>query len=808
MTGQVTSFVADAAVTSGTATVNALATSFHFSGPPPAGTAVARLYVGGRFSTINSDVQQNFAILNPADGSPVSASSLAVNGTVFTIAIAGGGPFTARTAYIGGSFNSASPAVTTRHNLAAFTEGGTLTSWDPNANNTVTAMAVGGANVYVGGAFDQVGNASHSHLAAVNNSDGALISGWNGSVSNTFPQFLNVRSMVATGSAVYVAGRFTGANSAARSDLAAFDPATGDVLSSWDPDPPGQNRAVTNLSFDGAAMLVSGEFDEIGGPLRNHLAALDLSTGQVTPFDPNVNGDVDALALRGGTLYAGGSFTTVGGSLARRDAAAFDTATSQATAWDPNVAGTVYALSPAGSTVFMGGEFLDVNGPTTRAGLAEVDAGTGALTPFRQDLDGDARALLLKDGTLYVGGNFTHVGTEARSYLAAIHPDPGGTGSVTSFNLSPDFVVRSLLARGDTVYLAGDFQHVQGGTPRNHVAAFDAGTGALTPFDPNVDNPTSSLAADDTDLFLAGGSVTSVSGVARQTLASVDFGTGLASSWAPTLPGPATAGVIGLSRDGGVVVGGYALAIGSEGGYLAAFALQPAAPAAPQATAGVGQASVSFAAPPNGGSPITAYTVTASPGGQAASGSTNPITVTGLTPGTTYTLTVNAFNAAGEGVASPPSNPVTPTALPATGSRPGGAALLRASAFKVTHKRFAVAKGRTALKAKAIRGTAFTFRLSAKAATRIAIARQLAGRKKGKRCVAPRKRLRRRCTRSKLMGTLIRTRTKAGANKVPFSGRMGERALRRGTYKATLVATDAAGNRSKPLSLVFTVVRR
>jgi hypothetical protein len=806
-TGQVTSFVADAAAASGTASVDALVTSSHFTAPPPTGTLVTRLYVGGHFSSINGNVQQNFAILNLADGTPVS-TSLAVTGTVAAIALKGGG-FATRTAYIGGSFNSASPTATTRNNLAAFDENGVFdTNWNPNANNSVSAIAVGSGKVYIGGAFDQVHGAGHSHLVAVNQTDGSPSSVWKASVSNSLPAFLNIGSIVASAGDVYVAGRFTGANTDARSNLAAFDPVTGALLSSWDPDPPGLNRGVTHLNSDGTSMIVSGEFEEIGGPLRDHIAAFDLNTGQLTGFDPNANGDVDALALQGGTLYAGGAFTTVNGALTRRGAAAFGTATGQATGFDPNVGGgNVYALATAGSTVFLGGDFLTVNGPTSRTGVAEVEAGSGSLTSFRQDLNGDARALLLNDGTLYVGGNFTQIGSEARPYLAAVHPDPGGTGSVTSFNPSPDFVVRSLLAHGNTLYAAGDFQHAQGVT-RNNVAAFDAGTGGLTPFDPNVDNPTYALAADGSELFLAGPNVTTVSSLPRQAVASVDFGTGLANSWSPTLPPPAGGNALGTSPEGGLVVGGSALAgNGSSAGYLAAFALPPAAPAAPTATAGAHEAAVNFVPPPNGGSPISEYTVTASPGGQSAAGTASPITVTGLTPGATYTFTVKAFNAVGEGTPSPASNPVTLPAATPPGGHPGGPATLHASSFRVTHRRFAVAKGKTALSAKVVRGTAFAFNLSASAVSRITIARQSRGAKKGKRCVAPRKGLHQRCTRVQKKGTLVRKHTRAGSNTVPFSGRLGKHALSPGAYRATLVATDAAGHRTKPLSLIFTVVR-
>ena len=58
------------------------------------------------------------------------------------------------------------------------------------------------------------------------------------------------------------------------------------------------------------------------------------------------------------------------------------------------------------------------------------------------------------------------------------------------------------------------------------------------------------------------------------------------------------------------------------------------------------------------------------------------------------------------------------------------------------------------------------------------------------------------------MLTLIRGRTPAGRNNVPFSGRAGQTTLKPGRYVAQIVARDRAGNRSTPASLALTVVGR
>jgi CSLREA domain-containing protein len=79
-------------------------------------------------------------------------------------------------------------------------------------------------------------------------------------------------------------------------------------------------------------------------------------------------------------------------------------------------------------------------------------------------------------------------------------------------------------------------------------------------------------------------------------------------------------------------------------------------------------------------------------------------------------------------------------------------------------------------------GTTFRYRLSEAATVRIAFAR-----------------------RGHREGRLLR-RSREGLNRVRFSGRIGRRALRPGRHRATLVATDRQGARSRPVRLTFRVV--
>jgi hypothetical protein len=96
---------------------------------------------------------------------------------------------------------------------------------------------------------------------------------------------------------------------------------------------------------------------------------------------------------------------------------------------------------------------------------------------------------------------------------------------------------------------------------------------------------------------------------------------------------------------------------------------QLTAPGAPQnlvATPGNGSASFTFSPPAsNGGTAITSYAVTCTPGPFSNSAASSPVSVSGLTNGTTYTCSVTATNAVGTGPASSTVQ-VTPAAFSLT----------------------------------------------------------------------------------------------------------------------------------------------
>jgi hypothetical protein len=154
------------------------------------------------------------------------------------------------------------------------------------------------------------------------------------------------------------------------------------------------------------------------------------------------------------------------------------------------------------------------------------------------------------------------------------------------------------------------------------------------------------------------------------TLAATTTATGLTVSFSSSTPGVCTitsGGVLAFVTTGTCTIdanqagnSAYSAATTISRSF-AVNAVVPGAPSIGTATAGAGQASVAFTAPTfTGGTGITSYTVTSAPGDLTGTGSTSPITVTGLSNGTAYTFTVKALNSAGASAASAASNSVTP----------------------------------------------------------------------------------------------------------------------------------------------------
>lgn len=492
-------------------------------------------YVGGSFASIGGLAYANLAHIS-ADGSVDTAWAPQPNSRVNELLRDGNRIFAA------GEFTSIggkSRAYLAELDISGATTG-EATAWNPSPSDYVHALEASGDSLYVGGDFESISGAARSRVARVDISGATTgdVSAWDPSPDST------VHAIAVTGSTVYLGGTFTQMSSDVRNSVAAVTAGgTGDVLS-WDPD---ANAGVSDIEVDGETVYLAGSFTAIGVTTRSRLAALNLATAgpaALTSWDPVADNSVLDIEINGGTLFAGGAFSTIGGE--PRNHAAAITATvgspGPVTAWDPNASGPVNAIAVSGSTVYLGGSFPGIGG-YDRQNLASFNA-TGDATTWNPGADSSVRALLTNGGTVYAGGDFVTVDGQARNRIAAID----STGSALSWNPGADGTVRALEISEDVVYAGGDFTEIAG-QPRNRLAAVDA-SGAATDWSPEPNGTVRTMDLDGS-LFV-GGDFSEVGGAARSHLAALDV-TGATTGEAALFDVPVNQPVHAIDIDDGIV---------------------------------------------------------------------------------------------------------------------------------------------------------------------------------------------------------------------------------------------------------------
>jgi hypothetical protein len=233
---------------------------------------------------------------------------------------------------------------------------------------------------------------------------------------------------------------------------------------------------VTALVASGTTIYAGGQFTGIGGQPRRYLAAVDSATGAATPWDPDPDDFVQAIAVDGHTIYAGGWFAHMRG-WPRKTLAAIDATTGQSRDWDAYGSGVVDAIAAKDDTVYVGGLFRSIGG-RPRRDLAAIDATTGLATEWNPVLgagighsSSDVRALQLQGGTLYVGGFFGSVTGVTRNYLAALDATTGAV--VPGWDPNPDGFIWALAMGPKTVYAGGGYERMNG-VPVGSIAALNA----------------------------------------------------------------------------------------------------------------------------------------------------------------------------------------------------------------------------------------------------------------------------------------------------------------------------------------------
>lgn len=270
------------------------------------------------------------------------------------------------------------------------------------------------------------------------------------------------------------------------------------------------------MAVEGSRVFVAGTFTTVNGLTRRGLAALDLTTGAVLPWDPRIDerpavslDGVAFLAVSDGVVYAAGGIETVAG-VPRAGLAGFDANTAALTAFAPAAcgdqyswvsvlaasAGRVYRGCAGGSTVVfeaLGADGLPVPTWTPPTGvwrlllatptavyvahntsrILALDPLTGAALPWGNP-QVDASAAVAAPGRLIVSGFFPEAGRSTRPCVRAIDV---ASGAVLDWSQTCDHA-RSLAADGQRVAIGA--QSV-GGIGARGLAAIDLRTGQPAP---------------------------------------------------------------------------------------------------------------------------------------------------------------------------------------------------------------------------------------------------------------------------------------------------------------------------------------
>lgn len=330
--------------------------------------------------------------------------------------------------YAAGHFTEAGPVSTTPLYMVAKWDGATWTALGA-ANDWVFALALApDGTLYAAGRFTMIGGVAASRVAVYDGTNWSAL----GTGFNNPPNALVVDS----DGVLYAGGGMNVVGAGSARSVFRWD-GTG-----WSV--PGGGNGVDNTAYSLALdaddnLYVGGSFSSVSGVAAKGLARWDgASWNEVGGGLTQTGGEiVYALAFdAAGDLYAGGTFTEIGGVAASR------VARWNGTDWS-DVGGGVTGSTGGGTSVrdfaFDGGGNVYIGGSFTEAGGVTVNAVARWTGSAWEALDigvknGPVMALAISFPYLYAGGGYSSIGgTAGLNYLArwegiiAVASEPDGT---------------------------------------------------------------------------------------------------------------------------------------------------------------------------------------------------------------------------------------------------------------------------------------------------------------------------------------------------------------------------------------------
>lgn len=326
---------------------------------------------------------------------------------------------------------------------------------DFGTNGRVRAFLAVGDKVYVAGAFSTVidNNGSHvaNNVARYDKTTKRFDLGFSAPTNGT------VTALAQTGGKLYLGGEFTNVAGVAKAHVAAVNASSGAVVGGFRAD---TNQNVDDIIVGNGKVYISGSFRTVNGAARNYVARVNPDSGQPDTWTPSPNGRVRSMALSSNSsaVFLAGSFSAVDGKGAHnkvaRIGAASGTPTSGFVAGDTSHAGHQPVLSIAVG----GGDRLVLAVGGVGGACTSLNGSTGARS-WSHRLDGDAQAAEVVGSNAWCGGHFEKVDGVTRTKLAAFN---ASTGALDGFNidLNSNLGVWALGQSGSALLAGGDFTKV------------------------------------------------------------------------------------------------------------------------------------------------------------------------------------------------------------------------------------------------------------------------------------------------------------------------------------------------------------
>ncbi|MBP6003578.1 MAG: hypothetical protein KA746_09115 [Pyrinomonadaceae bacterium] len=348
----------------------------------------------------------------------------------------------------------------------------------------VMSLASIGGTLYVGGNYTMAGGQGARNMARYASGTWLPFSGTgiDGSAN----------AIAVSGSDVYVGGGFTSAGTVTANRIAKWNSVT-NTWSGLGTGVTADNTSINAIAVAGGKVFAGGTFSNIGGVNASNIAVWNGTSWSA--LGTGVNSSVWAIIVRGDDVYVGGAFTTAGGATANR------VAKWNGTAWSglnsAILPTTVVSMSFMGDDLYVGIPTTTVANP---AYFSKYD-GT-AWTALGADLGDRGVSSVAVSGTdVYVAGGFTTINGFPVNRIAKWNGTSwsalgGGLPSPTG-----QFGGLRLASSGNDLYAVGDFT-VAGGGPADLIAKWN-GT-AWSPLGTGLNAVASSVTPAGGDIFVGG----------------------------------------------------------------------------------------------------------------------------------------------------------------------------------------------------------------------------------------------------------------------------------------------------------------